>query len=107
MFSSFYFSLPSTRSDVPRDEFGFYGWTEDFTPDSIVNLALRLYLIVLKINHNSNFRKEDVENFALNNEGNVYNTLFNKASLNIVHITKKIKRHAHFSFLLHFRLTNY
>ena len=29
------------RTDVPRDEFGFYGWTEDFGPDSIVNLALR------------------------------------------------------------------
>ena len=39
--------LSLTRSDVPRDEFGFYGWTEDFTPDSIVNLALRLYLILI------------------------------------------------------------
>ena len=29
------------------------------------------------------FRKKDVENFALNNEGNVYNCLFNKASANI------------------------
>ena len=36
--SYFYIFL---RTDVPRDEFGFYGWTEDFGPDSIVNLALR------------------------------------------------------------------
>ena len=26
------------------------------------------------------FRKQDVENFALNNEGNIYNSLFNKVS---------------------------
>ena len=39
-----------------------------------------------KINHNSKFRKEDVENFALNNEGNVYNSLFNKVNLNIVYL---------------------
>ena len=38
--------LSLTRGDVPRDEFGFYGWTEDFTPDSIVNLALRFYLVI-------------------------------------------------------------
>ena len=38
------FLLP--RSEVPRDEFGFYGWTEDFGPDSIVNLALRFHSII-------------------------------------------------------------
>ena len=44
--SSFHLFFVLTRSEVPRDEFGFYGWTEDFGPDSIVNLALRFHSII-------------------------------------------------------------
>ena len=40
-----------------------FGWVVDFSPDNIVNTA---------------FRKEELLDFALFNEGNVYNKLFHK-----------------------------
>ena len=40
-----------------------FGWVVDFSPDNVVNTALR---------------KEELLDFALFNEGNVYNKLFYK-----------------------------
>ena len=53
------------RDAVPKHEFGNLGWMVDFSPDSIINLMLR---------------KTDVKSFAMFNEGNIYNTLFNKVN---------------------------
>ena len=39
------------------------GWMVDFSPDSIINTALR---------------KENILDFAMFNEGNVYNNIFSK-----------------------------
>ena len=52
------------RDDVDEDFYGGYNWMADFEPDSVINLKLR--------------KTKDVTNFALNNEGNLYNSLFNK-----------------------------
>ena len=53
------------RDAVPKHEFGNLGWMVDFSPDSIINLMLR---------------KTDVKSFAMFNEGNIYNALFNKVN---------------------------
>ena len=42
-----FIDITITRSDVPRDEYGRYGWTANFEPDSVVNVALRFPKIVL------------------------------------------------------------
>ena len=42
-----FIDITITRSDVPRDEYGRYGWTANFEPDSVVNVALRFPRIVL------------------------------------------------------------
>ena len=56
------FEVPSIRSYelYGRNPFG---WVVDFSPDNVVNTALR---------------KEELLDFALFNEGNVYNKLFYK-----------------------------
>ena len=51
------------RWDIEWDHRGL-GWMVDFGPDSVLSLRLR---------------KSDMLNFALNNEGNLYNNLINKA----------------------------
>ena len=58
------FSVPNGRSDEAND-MDSLGWIVDFSPDNVVN---------------TNLRKEDLLDFALFNEGNVYNKLFNKVS---------------------------
>ena len=58
------FSVPNGRSDEAKD-MDSLGWIVDFSPDNVVNTILR---------------KEDLLDFALFNEGNVYNKLFNKVS---------------------------
>ena len=57
-----FYGVSHERSDVPRELYK-WGWITDFTPDSVTNLKLR---------------KNDIMNFALNNEGNLYNAMFNK-----------------------------
>ena len=57
--------VPNDR-DEAKQEFGNLGWMVDFSPDSITNLLLR---------------KTDVQSCAMFNEGNIYNTLFNKVNL--------------------------
>ena len=52
------------RDDVDEEFYEGNNWMADFEPDSVINLKLR--------------KKKDVTNFALNNEGNLYNSLFNK-----------------------------
>lgn len=50
-----------------------FGWVVDFSPDNIVNTA---------------FRKEELLDFALFNEGNVYNKLFFKVQCaNFLHFS--------------------
>ena len=41
------------------------GWMVDFSPDSVINTALR---------------KENILDFAMFNEGNVYNNIFSKVN---------------------------
>lgn len=50
------------------EDFKDLGWILDFSLDSVVNL---------------NLRKSDKENFAVFNEGNLYNNLFFKVKINI------------------------
>ena len=57
-----FYVVSNERSDVPW-ELKKWGWILDFTPDSVTNLKLR---------------KNELMNFALNNEGNLYNAMFNK-----------------------------
>ena len=44
-------------------DLNYFGWVVDFSPDNVINTALR---------------KEELMDFALFNEGNVYNKLFYK-----------------------------
>ena len=56
-------SIPDNRDDVVYDDMEF-GWITDFdNVDSVANVALR---------------KTDLLNFAIFNEGNLYNNLFYK-----------------------------
>ena len=48
-------------------DLGYFGWVVDFSPDNVINTALR---------------KEELMDFALFNEGNVYNKLFYKVRQN-------------------------
>ena len=57
------FQIPKDRGDVERLKNENYGWMVDFEPDSILNIQLR---------------KTDIANFALNNEGNIYNHIINQ-----------------------------
>ena len=52
-----------TWRHIDEDLYGGLNWMVDFGPDSVVNMKLR---------------KKDVTNYALNNEGNIYNSLINK-----------------------------
>ena len=56
---------PYFRDTIDEEVSGYYrlGWMVDFSPDSVINTALR---------------KENILDFAMANEGNVYNSLFNK-----------------------------
>ena len=56
------YSAPEQRDDV-QDRFRDFSWVMDFSPESIANIALR---------------KTDMLNFAVDNEGNLYNNLFYK-----------------------------
>ena len=58
------FQVPDTRDEKVIDSKDL-GWIVDFTLDSIVNL---------------NLRKTDQANFAVFNEGNLYNNLFYKVN---------------------------
>ena len=58
-----FFDISQNRDEIPQEEYGNYGWMVDFQPDSVINVRLR---------------KTDKLNFALNNEGNLYNNLINK-----------------------------
>ena len=59
-----FLEISYNRDDVDEEIYEGYNWMVDFEPDSVINLKLR--------------KKKDVTNFALNNEGNLYNSLFNK-----------------------------
>ena len=59
------FQVPESRDEKVID-FKDLGWIVDFSLDSVVNL---------------NLRKTDKENFAVFNEGNLYNNLFYKVNL--------------------------
>ena len=52
-----------TWRHIDEDLYGGLNWMVDFEPDSVLNMKLR---------------KKDVTNYALNNEGNIYNNLINK-----------------------------
>ena len=56
--------------DIPW-ELRDFGWVTDFGVDSLVNLALR---------------RSDAENFAVLNEGNLYNNLFDKVNLEYIYL---------------------
>ena len=62
---------PYFRDTIDEEVTPYYGlgWMVDFSPDSVINTALR---------------KENILDFAMANEGNVYNSIFFK-----VQITKK------------------
>ena len=55
------------RGDIERFRLDNYGWMVDFEPDGIINIQLR---------------KTDITNFALNNEGNIYNNIINQVCCN-------------------------
>ena len=59
------FELPTGRINQQDEAYTqeLFGWVVDFSPDNVVNTA---------------FRKEELLDFALFNEGNVYNKLFYK-----------------------------
>ena len=57
-----FYQPDSDRSDIPGEQRRL-GWILDFSPDSVTNLKLR---------------KEDMMNYALNHEGNLYNAMFYK-----------------------------
>ena len=62
------FDIPTGRInqlDEGYDQISF-GWIVDFSPDNVINTA---------------WRKEELMDFALFNEGNVYNKLFYKVRL--------------------------
>ena len=66
-------------------DLGSFGWVVDFSPDNVINTALR---------------KEELMDFALFNEGNVYNKLFYKVRQNycvdlvdLLHNTPSIFKH--------------
>ena len=61
------YSAPEQRDDVP-DRFRDFSWVMDFSPESIANIALR---------------KTDRLNFAVDNEGNLYNNLFYKVTRSV------------------------
>ena len=63
------FSVPTGRLNQNDEAYQMdnLGWTVDFSPDNVVNTALR---------------KEELLDFALFNEGNVYNKLFYKVLIN-------------------------
>ena len=52
-----------THRHIDEELYGGFNWMLDFEPDSVLNMKLR---------------KEDVTNYALNNEGNIHNSLINK-----------------------------
>ena len=62
------FDVPIGRQNQNDEGYDqiYFGWVVDFSPDNVINTALR---------------KEELMDFALFNEGNVYNKLFNKVSL--------------------------
>ena len=65
------FSVPNGRADDKtevHEAHGANGWIVDFSPDNVVNTALR---------------KEELMDFAMFNEGNVYSKLFNKVSCHV------------------------
>ena len=66
--------VPNSRTG-DDDYYDMYslGWMLDFSPDSVLNTALR---------------KENILDFAMFNEGNIYNNIFFKV---------KQKRHLHLS----------
>ena len=57
--------MPESRDEKVKD-LRELGWVLDFSLDSVVNV---------------NLRKTDLENFAVFNEGNLYNNLFYKVIL--------------------------
>ena len=58
------YDVPNARSyEDETSDLGYLGWMLDFSPDSIINTALR---------------KENILDFAMFNEGNVYNNVFFK-----------------------------
>ena len=59
------YEVPYSRSfdGDKASDLGYLGWMLDFSPDSIINTALR---------------KENLMDFAMFNEGNVYNKIFFK-----------------------------
>lgn len=61
------FSVPIGRlnQNDKASDMDNLGWVVDFSPDNVVN---------------TNLRKEDLLDFSLFNEGNVYSKLFNKVS---------------------------
>ena len=62
--------MPESRDEKVKD-LRELGWVLDFSLDSVVNV---------------NLRKTDLENFAVFNEGNLYNNLFYKVILPITQI---------------------
>ena len=62
------FDVPIGRQGLNDEGYDqiYFGWVVDFSPDNVINTALR---------------KEELMDFALFNEGNVYNKLFYKVSL--------------------------
>ena len=58
-----FLDISKNRDEIPHHEYGAFAWMVDFQPDSVINVRLR---------------KTDTLNFALNNEGNLYNNLINK-----------------------------
>ena len=62
------FDVPIGRQNQNDEAYDqiYFGWVVDFSPDNVINTALR---------------KEELKDFALFNEGNVYNKLFYKVSL--------------------------
>ena len=63
------FEVPTGRINQLDEPYNlgleFFGWVVDFSPDNVANTALR---------------KEELLDFALFNEGNVYNKLFYKVN---------------------------
>ena len=58
------YEVPDYRKyDDETSDLVSLGWMLDFSPDSVINTALR---------------KENILDFAMFNEGNVYNNIFSK-----------------------------
>ena len=61
------YEVPYSRSyEDETSDLVSLGWMLDFSPDSIINTALR---------------KENLMDFAMFNEGNVYNNIFSKVQV--------------------------